>query len=287
MNLHQLLLSAKIQLREAGIASANLDAELLLAFVLGESREYLLRHYDQLLAVEQQAQFKQLLRRRISREPMAQLLGKREFYGRDFVVTKDTLDPRPDSETLVEALFQHLPNRNVALNILDVGVGTGCLLLTLLSEYQNATGVGTDISEAALAVATQNGEILGVGKRVNWKLQDGAIPLEASFDLIISNPPYIPAGEIAGLEKEVAQYEPKLALDGGADGLDCYRSYAPAVVNMLKPNGLVVFEIGQGQEAEVISIYENAGLKHVKNHSDLAGIVRALVFKKPEGPQVI
>ncbi len=278
------LQQAKKQLRESGISSWALDAELLLCKALHQTREYLLRGEGELSA-SQQSEFEHLLKRRMAREPMSHLLGVREFWGRDFVVTNDVLDPRADSETLIEEVLKHFADKTQPLNVLDLGTGSGCLLLTILSEYQNAHGVGGDISAKALAVAQQNAENLGVNKRSKWLNQDAASLCDVSqyhqaFDVVITNPPYIPSQDIETLETEVKSFEPMLALDGGDDGYDCYQAFAPVIAYVLKPNGLAVIEAGIGQAQTIAKIMENAGLQLHSIEKDLAGIERAVVLMK-------
>ncbi len=275
---------AKKKLRDAAIDSAALDAELLLCKVLGKSREYLLRGEGEVTR-KQQTAFETLLQRRIAREPMAHLLGVREFWGRSFIVTKDTLDPRPDSETLIEAVLDKFPNKTKTLKVLDIGVGTGCLLLTILAEYPHAQGVGLDISKAALDVADKNGKQLGLAARVEWHAMDivrypKVTCGKEAFDLVITNPPYIKSSDIKNLAPEVAKYEPKEALDGGGDGFRCYQDFAPVIAALLKEKGIAIIEAGKGQDHGIIAFMKNVGLVHLKTLKDLGGVGRAVVFKK-------
>lgn len=271
---------AKQQLTASGIASALLDADLLMAHILHTSRESVIAYPERQLTPSQAEQFQVLLARRLAREPMAHLLGKREFWGREFIVTRDTLDPRPDSETLIDAVLNLYQDRNKILNILDFGSGTGCLLLTLLAEFPQSSGLAVDISPAALEVVKRNAAKLGLAKRCQYVVSSWGREVAGSFDLIVSNPPYIPYHEIAGLEPEVALYEPGVALDGGETGLECYQQLAPYISSLLSENGYAALEIGAGQQTEVRNIMEQAGLRPVSSHKDLAGIIRCLVFSK-------
>lgn len=281
--LQSFLQDAKQQLRNAGIDSWAIDAELLLCKVLGESREFLLRGEGE-LTVEQEFQFHSLIKRRLAHEPMSHLLGVREFWGREFIVTKDTLDPRPDSETLIEAVLTYYPDRQAPLNVIDLGTGTGCLLLTLLAEYPYAKGIGVDISKAAIEVAQTNAEKLQLSEQVLWfnesttELDMRALP--ESFDLVITNPPYIPTAEIAKLSPEVAIYEPKSALDGGANGLDYYECFAPVISLLLNKGGIAVIEAGKGQDSDIVKLMEASGCKHLETRKDLGGIGRAVVVRR-------
>jgi release factor glutamine methyltransferase len=219
--------------------------------------------------------------RRVRREPMAYILGEREFWGLPFKVSPAVLVPRPDSETVIEAALALLPDRRRPWRILDLGVGSGCLLLTLLKEYEEASGVGLELSGTALAVAQDNAAALGVSSRARLQVGDWRQPgwhgsLGGPFDLVVSNPPYIPAEDVAGLMPEVAQFEPRLALDGGLDGLDAYRAIVAAVSHLLHPGGHLLVEIGQGQVPEIARLFRSAGMAIEGPWKDLAGIDRVL-----------
>jgi release factor glutamine methyltransferase len=275
---------AALRLREAGVESAALDARLLLEYVLQVSREELLFSLDLAMTSVQYNRLEGLIAERVKRKPIAQIIEKREFWGLDFVVSGATLDPRPDSETLIEAVLARVENRNSALKLLDLGTGTGCLLLSLLSELPVARGVGVDISKDALEIARQNAKKLGLFARANFIRSDWGNDLVENgaekYDIIVSNPPYIPSNEIAALAPEVAEFEPKLALDGGISGLDCYRVIIRELPNLLVNSGFAVLEIGMGQESEIEKIAAENGLKMVGVYNDLAGIIRCLMFVK-------
>jgi release factor glutamine methyltransferase len=224
---------------------------------------------------------RQLTARRVLREPMAYILGEREFWGLPFKVSPAVLVPRPDSETLIEAALALMPDRQRPWRILDLGLGSGCLLLTLLREYPAASGVGLEISEEALAVAQANAQTLGVAARVrlmsgDWRQPDWPQRLGGPFDLLVSNPPYIEAGAIERLMPEVARYEPKQALDGGPDGLVAYRTIATAAPALVVPGGRLLVEAGEGQAAEISRIFASAGLAIQVPWKDLAGIDRVV-----------
>ena len=224
---------------------------------------------------------RELTARRVLREPMAYILGEREFWGLPFKVSPAVLVPRPDSETLIEAALAVMPDRQRPWRILDLGLGSGCLLLTLLREYPAASGVGLEISEAALAVAQANADALGVAARArliagDWRQADWQQRLGGSFDLLVSNPPYIEAGAIERLMPEVARFEPKLALDGGPDGLVAYRTIATAAPALVVPGGRLLVEAGEGQAAEISRIFASAGLAIEVPWRDLAGIDRVV-----------
>ncbi len=271
------LAGAATRLREAGIATARLDARLLLSAALGESAERLVGWPERVLSVPEERAFADLVARRSAREPVAQILGHREFWSLPFRTTRDTLTPRPDSETVVEAALELLPDRDAGIRILDLGTGSGCLLLALLHEYPNASGVGTDLSPAALRVAAGNAVTLALADRAAFAATTWDAGLAGSFELIVSNPPYIRTAELDGLDPEVRLYEPHLALDGGADGLVVYRAIAPRLRERLALNGAGIVEIGAGQAAEVEQIMRDAGLRVLGRRADLAGVDRCIL----------
>ncbi len=224
---------------------------------------------------------RELTARRVRREPMAYVLGEREFWGRPFKVSPAVLVPRPDSETLIEAALALMPDRRRPWRILDLGLGSGCLLLTLLREYPAANGVGLELSPEALAVAQANADALEVSARARLVLCDWRQPrwhegLGAPFDLIVSNPPYVERGAIDRLMPEVARFEPKVALDGGPDGLDAYRSIAAATPALMAPGARLLVEVGEGQVSEISRILSAAGLTTGAPWRDLAGIDRVI-----------
>jgi release factor glutamine methyltransferase len=267
------------RLSEAGVPDARREARLILAHSLGIEPVAILGYPER--PVDDAGPYQDLIARRAAREPLSHLTGRREFWSLEFEVTPATLDPRADSETLVEAALAAIPDRQTAINILDFGVGTGCLLLALLSERPSATGVGVDIDEDALAVARRNATRLGFSARATFVRGDWGESLAGPFDLIIANPPYIPAGDIASLQPEVAQYEPRRALDGGPDGLAAYRRLGPEIVALLKPGGLAVLEFGVGQGVDVAQLMSAESLMVQGFSADLAGHDRCLTLRKP------
>jgi release factor glutamine methyltransferase len=275
-----LLSAAAARLAAAGIDGAMREARLLLQAAAGIPIAIQIAFPERTAATDAAARFEQLLVRRAGREPMAHILGQREFWSLAFRVTADTLDPRPDSESLVQAVLDQVPDRSAALRLVDFGTGTGCLLLSLLHELPNATGVGVDVSAAALAIATGNADALGLSSQASFRCGNWDDGLETGFDLLVSNPPYIPSGEIAALQPEVASFEPRLALDGGPDGLDAYRRLGPATARLLAPGGLAAFEIGLGQADSVRGIMAAAGLRHIATVRDLAAVERCVLFRK-------
>ena len=276
VTLAEALRAAAARLTAAGVPEARLDSRVLAGEVFGLSRESLLARDDQTARPEDLARLDDLVARRIAGEPTARLLGRQEFWSLEFALGPETLIPRADSETIVEAALAGITDRAAPLRLIDFGTGSGCLLLALLCELPNATGLGIDASTETLAVAAGNAERLGLAARADFRLGDWGQGLSGPFDLIVSNPPYIRDGEIAGLAPEVARFEPRRALAGGADGLDCYRALAPDLARLLAPGGLAVLEIGQGQADGVEAILAAAGLKPAGRRPDLAGIDRAI-----------
>jgi len=269
------LREATAKLTGAGIDSARLDARLLLGAALGVGGTWLFNHANDEL--RDTVAFASLIQRRLNREPISLILGSREFWSLDFTVTRDTLAPRPDSETLIEAVLAEVPDRQRPLSLLDLGTGTGCLLLALLSELPNARGTGVDANPATLAVAKGNAERLGFSARTDFILSDWWQRVEGQFDIILSNPPYIPSGDIPGLDPEVAAFEPLGALDGGTDGLDAYRLLAGGAGRFLAEDGVIAFEVGAGQAGDVADLLKQAGFVVRGIRRDLAGIERCVV----------
>jgi release factor glutamine methyltransferase len=265
-------------LAAAGIPDADTDARLLLAWALGCDAAGLILAADRPLGVEAATTLDVLLARRLKREPMARLKGSREFWGLDLQLSAETLVPRPDTETLVEAVLRARPDRAAALALLDIGTGSGALLLALLAEYPNAFGVGTDKSRVALATARTNLDRTGLAARAGLVACDWGSALKGGFDVVVSNPPYIAAADIAGLDPEVRDFDPAAALDGGADGLDAYRAIVSDLPRLLRPGGLAVLELGIGQAAPVGELAVRGGFRIVEVAADLGGHPRALVL---------
>jgi len=262
-------------LSAAGVQSPRLEARLLLAHAAGLQQEALLRDRDAPVEMEP---YVVLLARRAAREPLALITGWQEFWSLPFAVSADTLIPRADSETLIEAALMARPDRAGTRSILDLGTGTGCLLLAALTEYPAAWGIGVDLSPGAAALARRNAAALGLSSRAAMLCAHWDDALHARFDLILSNPPYIPGADIAGLMPEVALHEPRRALDGGPDGLDAYRDLLRHMPALLQPGGTAVLELGAGQAAAVSGLAEGWT---VALRRDLAGIERAIVLHQP------
>lgn len=264
-------------LRSAGIEGATNEARLLVAHTLECDSASLHAGAGNLLSVDQRRRLDGLVLHRARRAPLAQVTGIREFWSRDFEVTVDTLTPRPDSETLIQCCLDRFGSRGPA-SILDLGTGSGCLLVTLLAIWKRSQGLGVDLSEHALAVAARNARRHGVGERAAFICGDWDAAVAGRFDLVVSNPPYVRTGEIGALDPEVALHEPGIAIDGGPDGLDCYRRIVPGLARHLSPGGVVVLEHGPNQGSHIVSLASPCGLGMVVSARDLAGRRRVLVF---------
>ncbi|MDR3425273.1 MAG: peptide chain release factor N(5)-glutamine methyltransferase [Alphaproteobacteria bacterium] len=344
MRLEEFLSQAIEQLKQAGIDNPQLDARLLFCHALTCDRAQLLSQSRRILNDEERRVINELMSRRMRRESVARIIGKREFRGLDFALNEATLEPRPDSETVVEAIVgmrekRPLPpqggegrgeggrgdhnsargppppppppprggggggpppprgDHNSALpltptplppsggrgafRILDLGTGTGCLLLSLLHEMPDATGLGIDINPRAIEQATINAASLHFGKRATFRTGNWLENIKERFDIIVSNPPYIPVADIPALMPEVRDYDPALALDGGGDGLTPYRLLIPQLADFLNPQGLIAFEVGQGQAQPVADLFRQSRFANIVLHKDLGGIERCVTAERP------
>jgi release factor glutamine methyltransferase len=279
--LRDLLLYGRSLLNNAGIVTSALDAELLLmqAAEINTREDFLLKlsknTSDQVFA-----KYKALIERRLSYEPLAQIIGSKEFWSLSFKVNSHVLTPRPETEHIVEQVLLAFPDRKKKLRLLDMGTGSGCIIISLLNEYPNAHGVGVDISPNALAVAAQNAKQLGVGERVTWLESDWfkSIPQE-KFDVIVANPPYLKLTEWQNLPSSsgIKGFEPEFALTDGKDGLDAYRILASSMTAYLANDGKAFLEFGKGQEEQLLNIFQSFNAKLIK---DLAGIYRVIALSK-------
>ena len=273
------LCQAGQRLRGAAIEAPRLEARRLLAHVLNKSEEALLRDPRAPVPADQAQQFAALLARRIAHEPFAYLTGRVGFWTLDLEVSPATLIPRADSESLVEAALEAFPEKGAPLSLLDLGTGTGALLLAALSELPAASGVGVDLKPEAAALAARNAARLGLAGRARFLAGDWAAALSGRFDLVLCNPPYIESAVIPTLMPEVARHEPTSALDGGADGLSAYRRIIADLPRLLAPRGVAVLELGAGQQAAVEALAKAAGLTPEACWADLGGVPRALVLR--------
>ena len=272
--------AAKTRLKAAGIDSPVIDARLLLEAAAGATRADILSDPHRPLDESQAAELDRLLARRESREPVSQILGVKGFWKIMLRVTPNVLTPRPETETILDHVLPLLPERE-RVRVLDLGVGSGALLLAILAERPAAVGLGVDVSEEALAVARENAANLGLAGRAALLRGDWTSGLAPeSFDLVVANPPYIPSADIAGLEPEVREHEPRLALDGGPDGLDAYRRLAPEILDVLVPGGRFAVEIGVGQGSAVSELFTRAGAQSVVVLRDLGDRERVVAGSK-------
>ena len=273
--IRELLARAQARLTAAGIESARADARILLAAATQRCAGEIVAG-GEIPTVEQAATFEMLLERRERREPVAYVTGQKEFWSLPFRVGPGVLIPRPETETLIEEAIRTFPDRTAPLQMLDLGTGSGCILIAALSEYPEAGGTGTDRSEAALEYARLNAANLGVRDRCRLKLADWNDGVTGGYDLIFSNPPYVGAGEIEALDPDVANHEPHSALTDGQDALSAYRALAPRIRSALNPSGWAFVELGAGQAAPVKTIFESGGLEVRRIAPDLSGIPRCI-----------
>lgn len=271
--------------RSAALESAQADARILIAHALNLDRAGLAVQDDRILEPREIDAISARVARRLKHEPVSRIVGHREFWSLKIAIDSSVLDPRPETETVVEAALDWIVTRglrNENLRVLDVGTGSGALLFALLRELPHASGIGTDISLAALMLARRNARRLELARRVDFVACDFASALRAPFDLIVANPPYIPSGEISSLAPEVRDYDPRLALDGGPDGLIAYRKIAQDAVRLLTPRARLVVELGVGQQDAVNAILTEAGLLiDGRARKDLMGIDRVLCAYAP------
>ena len=298
------------KLAKAGIDSPALDTHLLVLHALKLDRAEIMSHPERVLSADEIRTLENLIARRAAHEPVARIQGKREFWSLPFKLNEATLEPRPDSETLVEVALKQLRTsfprkreesscerprardssaadaagldsrfRGNDVSILDLGTGTGCLLLALLHELPDATGLGIDIAPRAVEQGTTNAKNLGLSARASFKIGNWFEDITDKFDAIVSNPPYIPAGDIPSLMPEVREHDPMQALDGGKDGLGIYRLLIPQLSQFLKPKGFAIFEVGMGQADDVAALCHRAGFVDISKYKDLNGIERCVAVK--------
>jgi release factor glutamine methyltransferase len=264
-------------LSAAGFEEPRRQARRLVGSALAISQTELFSHSDRPADASQAGHLRAMLHRLVEHEPLSRILGRREFWGLDFALSSATLDPRPETETIVEAVLRRKPDRSAPLRILDLGTGTGCLLLTLVGEYPGAIGFGIDIAEEAARTAAYNAASLGFAARTQFFVGDWAAAVSGQFDVIVVNPPYIATEDLLYLPTEVALYDPRPALDGGPDGLVPYRAIAAVMPSLLLPNGIFVCEVGVRQAAAVQEILRANGLASDETEKDLGGIARSVI----------
>ena len=273
------LADAAAVLGRAGFDEPRRRSRRLVEAALGLSAAEVFSHPERPLDAVAQERIAAMLARMMAREPLTRVLGRREFWGLEFALSADTLDPRPETETVVEAVLARRPDRRQAYRIVDLGTGSGCLLLALLSEFPNATGIGVDVAPGAAATARRNAEALGLAARARFAVSDWGASITVGFDIIVANPPYIASGAIPNLPSEVREHDPHRALDGGADGLAAYRAIAADLPRLLASGGLFAGEIGSNQGESVRAVLAGAGLQVETVLPDLAGLSRCIVAR--------
>jgi release factor glutamine methyltransferase len=279
-----LLAAVRLRFRAAGLPTADLDARLLVAAALGMPADRVVLAGATPVEAAAASRADALAARRLAGEPVGRILGVREFWSIPFRLAPDVLEPRPDTETVVEAALAAIARRGSRdLTLADLGTGSGAILVALLTELPRATGIGVDISEAAARVARTNAEAAGVGDRALFVVGDFAATLRRGLDLVISNPPYISSDEMAGLSREVLDHDPRRALDGGADGLEAYRAILGRIDELLAPHGVVVLETGAGQAEAVSALAVAAGLEVEEIRADLGGRARSVTARRQAG----
>ena len=279
MNIQSALTEGLNILKNKSILSAKLDSEILMAKALGKKREYIILNNDKIIKEQNLKYFKKLVHERATRKPIAYLLNKKSFWNSEFYVNKNTLIPRPDTEIILEQILKFTKNKNY-LNILDIGVGSGCILLSVLKERKNFYGTGIDISRNSLDICKMNAKKLLLDRRVKFFKSDVDKFAIGKYDLIVSNPPYIKTCDLKYLESDVIKFEPKLALDGGLDGLSVIRKVIKKSSELLKKNGKFILEIGFDQKNKVIKLLNNKGFYINSTVKDLANNDRCIISTK-------
>ena len=279
MNIQSALTEGLNILKNKSILSAKLDSEILMAKALGKKREYIILNNNKIIKEQNLKYFKKLVHERATRKPIAYLLNKKSFWNSEFYVNKNTLIPRPDTEIILEQVLKFTKNKNY-LNILDIGVGSGCILLSILKERKNFYGTGIDISRNSLDICKMNAKKLLLDRRVKFFKSDVDKFAIGKYDLIVSNPPYIKTSDLKYLESDVIKFEPKLALDGGLDGLSVIRKVIKKSSELLKKNGKFILEIGFDQKNKVIKLLNNKGFYINSTVKDLANNDRCIISTK-------
>jgi len=280
MNLENVIKNASQTLKNHNISSYMLDAEVILSNIMGVSKEYLIAKNEKVLSEKIIKKYKIAIKRRIKNEPTAYILGKKEFWSEDFLVNRETLIPRPETEILVNKVINFFKNKRI--NILDIGTGTGCILLSILKELKKSRGTGIDISSKAIQTAKINSRNLNLANRSKFKVCDLDKCNTGKYDLIVSNPPYILSKDIKNLSKDITNYEPKIALDGGIDGLDLIKKVIYKSNHLLKRNGLFGLEIGFNQYRKVSTILRDCKFREISKEYDYKRNVRCIISTKKD-----
>ena len=278
MIIQDVINDASKKLRENKISSHIIDAELLLSNLMGVPREFLILNGNKFVSQETNNKYKKFVKRRINNEPIAYIIGKKEFWSTDFIVNKSTLVPRPETELLIYKIVKFYKNKKI--NILDIGTGSGCILLSILKELVYSKGVGIDISKMTIRTAIENSKRLKLSNRVKFKVGDINEFSEGKYDLIVSNPPYIPTKDLKKLTKDIVNYEPIIALNGGKDGLDLIKKVIYKSVKLLKKDGLLAIEIGNKQYTKISNILRKNGFREIGRECDYNKNIRCIMSTK-------
>jgi release factor glutamine methyltransferase len=279
MNIHSAVIEGTTILKNRSILSAKLDTEILMAKALGKNREYIILNNDKFLNEKNLKYFKKLVQERATKKPIAYLIKKKYFWNSEFYVDKNSLIPRPDTEIIIDQVLKYTKNKNY-LNILDIGIGSGCILLSILKERKKFYGTGIDISRKSLNISKMNAKKLFLDRRVKFFKSDVDKFAIGKYDLIVSNPPYIKTCDLKYLESDVIKFEPKLALDGGLDGLSVIRKVIKKSSELIKKNGKFILEIGFDQKNKVIKLLNNKGFYINSTVKDLANNDRCIISTK-------
>ena len=279
MNIQSAIIEGTNKLKNKNISSAKLDAEILMMKVLGENQKYILMNNDKELQSDKLKHYKSLVLERLKRKPVAYLTNKKYFWKYEFLVTQDTLIPRPDTELLIENVLNFTKNRN-KLRVLDIGIGSGCILLSILSEKNNFSGIGIDINKNSINISKINAKRLKIYNRVKFYKSDVDKFVLGKYDLIVSNPPYICKNDLKYLDEDIVKFEPNSALDGGLDGLSEIRKVIKKSSELLKKNGKFILEIGFDQKSKVIKLLNNKGFYINSSVKDFANNDRCIVSTK-------
>ncbi|MDC0059866.1 peptide chain release factor N(5)-glutamine methyltransferase [Pelagibacteraceae bacterium] len=278
MTLENIIKDASQCLKNYNIYSHQLDAQLILANILGVTREKLIINNNINISKKEKNKYDEAIRRRAKSEPVAYILGKKEFWSQDFLVNYSTLVPRPETELLIYKIINYFKNKKA--NILDIGTGSGCILLSILKELRKAKGIGIDVSSKAIKIAKENSINFGLSNRAKFKTIEVDKFYLGKYDLIVSNPPYIPSKDIKNLSKDIRNYEPFIALNGGTDGLDVIKKVIYKAQCLLKRKGLLAIEIGNGQYLEVIKLLATNGFRKISSEYDCNNNVRCIISTK-------
>ena len=265
-------------LAEGGIETNSLDARIILKEIFNFDEKQLILNSDLKLSESKISKVQKIITRRLNYEPVSKIFGKRDFYNSTFSISGDVLDPRPETEHIVEIANNFILEKGYE-SFIDLGTGSGCIILSILEENKNLTAVGVDISIDAINIAKKNSKDMKLEKRSSFLVSNWLSSIYCSYDLIISNPPYIPSGEIITLSKTVKNFDPLISLDGGQDGLKCYREIAQDINRVINKNGRVILEIGYNQAHDVIKIFESKEFKLLKIYNDINGLNRILTFE--------